>query len=123
MPGAFGDRPVAVGLRPEALAPADARTAETLPRLRGVLEVVEPVGNEMFFYLRFAESEVVVRTPPGPPPRCGDLMTLAFDPAKLHFFDADTEGRIARSAAPTGDNQRLSSRPLCSVVIGGAKYR
>ncbi|MDR3566549.1 MAG: sn-glycerol-3-phosphate ABC transporter ATP-binding protein UgpC [Syntrophobacteraceae bacterium] len=96
--GPFRDRPVAVGLRPEALRPATSQTPETLPRLQGRLEVVEPVGNEMFFYISFAGTELVVRTPPGAPPRCGEQMTLAFDPGRLHFFDAKTGRRIEAGA-------------------------
>jgi multiple sugar transport system ATP-binding protein len=84
-------------VRPEDLRPADPQStskSEALPRLQAQLEVVEPVGNEMFFYLRFAGNELVVRTPPGTPPRCGEQITLAFDPKRLHFFDAETERRI-----------------------------
>jgi multiple sugar transport system ATP-binding protein len=92
--GPFRDRPVAAGLRPEHFELEDSQTAKNLPRLRGQLEVVEPVGNEMFFYLRVAGEELVVRTPAGEPPRCGEVMTLAFDPCRLHFFDAGTGRRI-----------------------------
>ena len=91
---ASSDRSIAVGLRPEDLRPEDSKTPEAFPRLRGQLEVVEPVGNEMFLYLRFAGSELVVRTPPGAPPLCGESISLAFDPERLHFFDAETERRI-----------------------------
>ena len=91
---ALSGRPIAVGLRPEDLRPADAQTPATQPRLQGQIDVIEPVGNEVFFYLRFAGAELVVRTPPRSLPQRGESMTLAFDPERLHFFDAQSERRI-----------------------------
>jgi multiple sugar transport system ATP-binding protein len=88
------DRPISVGLRPEDLWPADGNTSAALPLVRAQLEVVEPVGNEMFLYLRFAGVELVVRTPPRTVPECGESMPLAFDSKRLHFFDGESELRI-----------------------------
>ncbi len=90
----LGDRPVSVGIRPEDLWPVDEKKSAALPQVRGQLEVVEPVGNEIFLYLRFAGGELVVRTPPRIVPECGELITLAFDSRRLHFFDAESECRI-----------------------------
>jgi multiple sugar transport system ATP-binding protein len=91
---ALRDRAIAVGLRPEDLRPADASTPAALPRLQAELEVVEPVGNEIFLNLRYAGRELVLRIPPQELPECGASMTLAFDPKRLHFFDAESERRI-----------------------------
>ncbi|MDR3556568.1 MAG: sn-glycerol-3-phosphate ABC transporter ATP-binding protein UgpC [Syntrophobacteraceae bacterium] len=93
--GAWRGRRVVVGLRPEDLRLAEAPTVAAQPCLRGQLDVIEPVGNEVFFYLRYAGSEVVVRTPPRALPECGEWLTLTFDPRKLHFFDEETERGIA----------------------------
>ncbi|MCF8144425.1 MAG: sn-glycerol-3-phosphate ABC transporter ATP-binding protein UgpC [Deltaproteobacteria bacterium] len=92
--GSYRDRAVAIGLRPEDLQPADGDTPVARPRITAVLEVVEPVGNEIFLNLSHAGKEIVLRTLPRPLPEPGATMTLTFDSKRLHFFDADTERRI-----------------------------
>lgn len=90
-------RAVAVGLRPEDLQPVDAETPTSAPRLQAELEVVEPVGNEIFLNLRHAGSELVLRTLPRPLPEGGTKMVLSFDPKRLHFFDAESGRRVELS--------------------------
>jgi multiple sugar transport system ATP-binding protein len=92
-------RDLAVGLRPEALRPAAGDAASAQPQWQAQLEVVEPVGNEVFLNLRLAGHELVARVAPQPLPERGANMALAFDPAALHFFDAATGLRIDISAA------------------------
>jgi len=90
---AHADREVIVGVRPEDLKLAPAPAAREA--LRAQLEVIEPVGNEVFLHLRAGNIDIVVRTPPGELPECGSTMALGFAPAALHFFDAATERRLA----------------------------
>ncbi|HET7267957.1 MAG TPA: TOBE domain-containing protein, partial [Oleiagrimonas sp.] len=91
------DREIVIGLRPEDLCPT-ASVDGALPTVTAQLEVIEPVGNEIFLNLRHAAGELVVRIPPQRLPERGTDMRLAFDPACLHCFDADSGRRIA--AAP-----------------------
>jgi len=88
------DRDLVVGMRPEDLKPLDATADTAAPHLRAQLEVIEPVGNEVFLNLASAATPIVVRTPPRPLPEPGSELTLGYDPAALHFFDAATERRI-----------------------------
>jgi multiple sugar transport system ATP-binding protein len=88
------NRAISVGLRPEDLQPADDRTPDGRPRLQAQLEVVEPVGNEIFLNLRHAGNALVLRLPPQPLPESGASMSLTFDPDRLHFFDSESERRI-----------------------------
>ncbi|MGC8492252.1 MAG: ABC transporter ATP-binding protein [Syntrophobacteraceae bacterium] len=97
---ALAGRNIAIGLRPEDLRLDDAAAARPRndsPRLIGQLDVVEPVGNEIFVYLRYAGLDLVSRTPPRALPSCGESIALSFDPARLHFFDAQSEKRIVVS--------------------------
>jgi len=83
-----------VGLRPEALRPlADGAAAPA--SIEAQLDVVEPVGNEVFLNLSCGATELVARTPPRELPATGSRMTLAFDPGAAHFFDAHSEQRVA----------------------------
>ena len=78
-----------VGIRPEALA-----VVAGAGHFSALLEVVEPVGNEMFLNLSFGESAIVVRTPPRELPSPGDRLSLAYAAEAVHFFDPDTGMRI-----------------------------
>jgi multiple sugar transport system ATP-binding protein len=90
---AYVDREIVIGIRPEDLRPLDAAAASPTS-LRAELEVIEPVGNEIFLNLRCGDSELFVRTPPQALPERGSTVALGYAPAALHFFDARTQQRI-----------------------------
>ncbi len=89
------DRDLILGIRPEDLHLVDEAPASG-PTVRAQLEVVEPVGNEIFLITRLAGREVVARLPPRPLPEPGSEVELALDLGKAHWFDAGTEERIER---------------------------
>ena len=83
-----------VGLR--AIVEAQVKAfCSRLPQWQAQLEVVEPVGNEVILNLDCGGHGLVARLPPQSLPERGARMTLAFDPAALHFFDAADGTRIA----------------------------
>jgi multiple sugar transport system ATP-binding protein len=89
--GASVSRELIAGIRPEDLKLGAAGAAT----LDAQLEVIEPVGNEVFLHLRAGDHELVVRTPPTQLPDCGGTLTLSYVPAALHLFDAESEERLA----------------------------
>ena len=91
----FAGRTVSVGIRPEHLQVASEPTATTLP---AVLDVVEPMGNEMFLYAHAGTSDVVARFAPRALPAPGAPIHLALDVDRLYFFDPDTELRLRPTA-------------------------
>ena len=80
---------IVVGIRPEDLRPANAPAA-----LQARLEVIEPVGNEVFLNLDCHGTPLIARTPPGELPAPGSVMQFDFAPAALHFFNAQSGQRI-----------------------------
>ncbi|MFZ5662505.1 MAG: ABC transporter ATP-binding protein [Pseudomonadota bacterium] len=88
-PAAALEAEVALGIRPEHLRP----TGPHAP-LQAELELVEPVGNEMFLNLRCGRDALVARTPPGPVPEPGARIGLTFDGACVHLFDAASGARL-----------------------------
>jgi len=91
---AHDGRQLVAGVRPEDLQPVpDASAAPA--SLQAQLDVVEPVGNEVFLNLTCAGVPIVVRTPPTGLPLPGSTLTLGYSPAALHFFDAGTTMRVA----------------------------
>ncbi|MEX1828018.1 ABC transporter ATP-binding protein [Luteibacter sp. CQ10] len=90
---AYLDKPVVVGLRPEDLLTVDDH-AGIDERLRAHVEVVEPVGNEIFLNMRHAGEELVARVPPQSAVTPGADVGLGFHAERLHFFDPETTRRI-----------------------------
>jgi len=90
-PAGWAGREVVIGVRPEDLHPVDAAGPAALSAR---VDVVEPVGNEVFLNLRSGEKPLVVRLPPRVVPQPGDLIHLVPDPAMLHVFDAPGGARL-----------------------------
>jgi multiple sugar transport system ATP-binding protein len=88
---AWREREVVLGVRPEDLQPRD--TGET--SFDAVLEVVEPVGNEIFLNLRHGAQTLVSRVTPRTLPEPGQAMALGLSSTRLHLFDAASGVRIA----------------------------
>jgi multiple sugar transport system ATP-binding protein len=89
---AWRDREVVLGLRPEDLHPlaVDAPGAA----LEAQLEVLEPVGNEVFLNLRYGGQALVSRAPAGLAAAPGETMRFGIAPERLHFFDPREGTRI-----------------------------
>jgi len=84
------DREIVLGVRPEDLRLADADHAA----LSAVLEVPEPVGNEIFLNLRHGSQSLVSRVAPGALPEAGTIMHFALAHDRLHVFEPSGGTRI-----------------------------
>ncbi len=84
-----------MGIRPEHLSihrPVDAPSVGTIA---AHVEVVEPVGNEIFVYFTTGTgTNHVARVAAEVPPTVGTTCTLFVDTSKLHFFDPTTERAV-----------------------------
>ena len=83
---ATAGRTFVLGVRPEHLTIG--------PGARFTLDLVEPVGNEVFLYATAGANQVVARIAPRDLPPIGSAIELAFDPEHMHFFDAQTGARV-----------------------------
>ena len=92
VPDAWLDRDVAVGVRPEHLVPADDAAAAAV--FSPQLEVVEPLGNEVFASLRLGSHELLARFAPDTVPEPGMPLAMTVSTHHLHFFDAATDRRL-----------------------------
>ena len=84
-------REIVLGVRPEDLQPTTPYTAV----LNALVEMIEPVGNEVFLNLHFGDRHLVSRVPPQQAPAAGTSLHLGFRSEYLHFFDAQSGARIA----------------------------
>ncbi|MDZ7291717.1 MAG: sn-glycerol-3-phosphate ABC transporter ATP-binding protein UgpC [candidate division KSB1 bacterium] len=88
----FKDREVIFGIRPEDFYLMDeavglAEAAE----VTATVEVVEPMGNEIYLYLNTGINSLVARVNARYEPPIGSQLKLVLDMSKAHFFDAQSE--------------------------------
>ncbi|MDZ7391763.1 MAG: sn-glycerol-3-phosphate ABC transporter ATP-binding protein UgpC [candidate division KSB1 bacterium] len=94
----YVEREIIFGIRPE-----DIHLGEFAGHVREaatatcVVEVVEPMGNEIFLYLSCGPNSMVARIPARREPAVGERMDVVFDMSKVHFFDKSTEEAVAQS--------------------------
>ena len=83
---------VKLGIRPEDLydklfiaeAPAESTVTATV-------EVVEPMGSEIYLHLKVGSHNAIARVNPQARPEVNQDLDLVFDMGKAHFFDSQTE--------------------------------
>jgi len=81
--------PMVLGIRPEHVGVGSNGTSAKF-----VLDLVEPIGNEVFVYATAGTNHVVARVAPQELPQIGSPIPLKFDAAQLRFFDAQSGKRI-----------------------------
>ncbi len=91
---AYRDKPVTLGLRPEDIGSAAAEQLAGDPRIRAVVEVVEPMGSESYIYFRLADTTFISRVDAHRKFKVGDTSEPAVFIDKAHFFDPQTNRRI-----------------------------
>ena len=94
---------VTLGIRPEDLyiQGHHPSSRQVSTPVAAILEVIEPMGNEIVFYANVGEARLVGRVEPQALPAPGENVSLAFDLDKLHTFDASTGETLARREMAT----------------------
>jgi multiple sugar transport system ATP-binding protein len=90
----YVNKEVWLGIRPEDIYDPFSAGRDDLDKKEVVLDVVEPMGNEIFLYFQLDNMQFVARIPAREEPPAGSKRSLMFDTNKLHFFDAETETSI-----------------------------
>lgn len=83
-----------LGIRPENISDIESADQHFNTNLEVKLEIVEPMGNEIFIYFSIDSTQFVARIPARTKPLPNTKMNLFFDLSKVHFFDLDSELRI-----------------------------
>jgi multiple sugar transport system ATP-binding protein len=91
----YEGKDVVFGIRPEDLYDklfiAEAPLATTAT---ATVEVVEPMGSEIYLHLKVGSHSMVARVGPQARPEVNQDLDLVFDMGKAHFFDAQNEQAI-----------------------------
>ncbi|SNZ19521.1 ABC transporter ATP-binding protein [Cohaesibacter gelatinilyticus] len=87
---------VILGIRPEALTdPSGAdQASEQIIERECLIDVVEPAGSDTFAVLQLGGKQAIARLRANAKVQTGQTTSLAFDMAKVVFFDPDTTNRI-----------------------------
>jgi multiple sugar transport system ATP-binding protein len=90
---AYRDKPVTMGIRPEDLHESNAQDPPG-SAFEAHVEVVEPIGHEIYLDVMVGGSEIVARVSPDTPVKAGQTIKLSAAVEKLHAFDPQTEKAI-----------------------------
>ncbi|OQY29623.1 MAG: glycerol-3-phosphate ABC transporter ATP-binding protein [Candidatus Cloacimonetes bacterium 4572_55] len=86
------DKEVALGIRPEHIYLADKSEKESA--IPSTVDVVEPMGNEIFLYLDVQGNQIVARLSIRRQPKFGSTVYLGLQMEYAHFFDGQTGDKI-----------------------------
>ncbi len=88
-------RDIILGIRPEHLYErSEVESAPPGSSLEAVVDVVEPMGNEVFVYLSTAGQLFTARLNADTDLRRGQKVSMVIDTYKMHLFDRQTERAI-----------------------------
>ncbi|RMF56847.1 MAG: sn-glycerol-3-phosphate ABC transporter ATP-binding protein UgpC [Calditrichaeota bacterium] len=91
-----GIKEVILGIRPENIHDVKLTSDRNLSQPIDItIDVVEPIGNEMFLYFRAGDETLCMRTSPDKIYHSGEQIQVALDMDKMYFFNPETEERIA----------------------------
>ena len=79
------NKEIVLGIRPEHLY------VDEKGDLKTTVEVVEPMGNEIFIYTKIKENKVLARVETRVMPQYGDKMRFRLNKEYIHLFDKETE--------------------------------
>jgi multiple sugar transport system ATP-binding protein len=86
-------REVALGIRPEDLHVASGADPQDYS-FDALVEVVEKLGSEILLDLKVGRGAMVAAVEPTIRVAFGDKLRMALNPARLHFFDSQSEAAI-----------------------------
>lgn len=93
----YVDKDVVMGIRPEDLVDSNISHDFQIKddnSFTANVEVVEPMGSEIYLYLAINDHDMVARVEAESEAEVEDEVTLGVDTRKLHIFDATTEEAI-----------------------------
>ena len=85
----YSGKPVLLGIRPEHLELSREPTEFT-----AVIDVIEPMGADVFSYLHNGRTSLTLRTTPETSLKPDDKISLKCQQDSIHFFDSDTNQAI-----------------------------
>lgn len=93
--GHYEGKEIVFGIRPEDIHDKlFTSLASPENTVKAVVEIVEPMGSEVYLYVTAGKSSLIARVGGHDRPEVHQDMDLVFDMSKAHFFNKDTEDTI-----------------------------
>ncbi len=89
-----GTDKLTLGLRPEQIGVGTTGNGKVGFNL--LVDVVEPIGNELLVYGRNGDQDLIIRCDPRTEVMPDTTLPVYFDPNAVHYFDADSEQSLLR---------------------------
>ena len=81
-----------MGLRPEDIADAAfVRDADPANAVQAMVDVVEPLGSEVYLACVIGQTQFTARVDPRTQAKAGEAATLYFKAEKMHAFNVTTQ--------------------------------
>jgi len=80
---------ITLGIRPEHLL-FQPEKSNTFPEITTIIELIEPMGNELFVHLSIPKMLLTMRCSPDAELKAGENIKLSFNPKNVHFFENDS---------------------------------
>ncbi len=91
----YAGRKILFGVRPEDISPKPPPPQATEGReVTSMIEVVEPMGSEVYLYLNTGLNSYIARVKSHPKSGVRQKIDMVFDMDKAHFFDPDSEETV-----------------------------
>jgi multiple sugar transport system ATP-binding protein len=91
----YAGRKILFGIRPEDISPKGTVGGPTAGRqVTSTIEVVEPMGSEVYLYLNTGINSYIARVKSHPKSGIRQSIDMVFDMDKAHFFDPETEKAV-----------------------------
>ncbi|UCF64240.1 MAG: sn-glycerol-3-phosphate ABC transporter ATP-binding protein UgpC [bacterium] len=92
----FRDKEVIMGVRPEHIHDISLSSGKSISKPQKIkVDVVEPIGNEIFVYFSDPENNYCLRMAPDILHQAGENIDVAVDLNRVYFFDPRTDKRLA----------------------------
>jgi multiple sugar transport system ATP-binding protein len=89
--GSYAGKKILCGIRPEDLSENETQIVHPGTSIEAPIEVVEPMGSEIYLYLNVGGQSVTARIKADREPKEGVPHVLDVNMENVHFFDPDTE--------------------------------
>ena len=110
---------VEIGIRPEHIRLAAA--GDPAANLPGTVQILERLGNATIMYVDTPAGQIVVQDDGDAPARSGENVGVVFDPARVHLFNAESEGRLRDIYPPV--RRAFAGAPVRGAADRGAEGR
>jgi len=93
----FAGRDVVAGIRAENIVYVHGVDKPSRPRFQGVVDVIEPMGAETYFYVQTGAHTIISRNEGSVDhSETGHRLQFEIDLDRVHIFDPSTTARIAK---------------------------